>query len=116
MADNTNPLGLTEGAQVVDREGAELGKIAAVRDGYFKVEVSMGVDYWLRQDIVAESDSECVKLRLPQSEVDEQRIKSGAEDLFETHDDASDAKPELSGSERRYDTQADALLHGRPLI
>jgi hypothetical protein len=116
VADNTNPLGLTEGTQVVDREGAELGKIAAVRGGYFKVEVSMGIDYWLRQDIVAESDSKCVKLRLPQSEVDEQRIESGAEDLFETHDDASDAKPELSGSERRYDTQADALLHGRPLI
>src|SRR5688500_14260583 len=82
VADNTNPLGLTEGAQVVDREGAELGKIAAVRDGYFKVEVSMGIDYWLRQDIVAESDSECVKLRLPQSEVDDQRIESGAEDLL----------------------------------
>ena len=117
MANNTrNLLGLTEGARVLDARGEELGKVAEFREGYFKVNVSMGGDYWLRQDMVAHSDMECVKLRLSRDEVDDQKIDSGAEDMFEEYGESSLEERDLSGSERRYDTQADALMRGRPQI
>src|SRR5215208_4659864 len=108
MANETaNLLGLTEGAQVIDADGAELGKVAGFRQGYFKIEVPMGRDYWLQQDTVAHADVESVKLRLRKGEVENQKIDSGAEGMFEEQDDAADAKPALSGTERRYEDQAD---------
>lgn len=52
MTASEGASGVTVGDTVVTLDGDQLGRVAEVRGGYFKVDVSMRPDYWLRADAI----------------------------------------------------------------
>lgn len=106
-----------EGAHVFAADGEELGTLSGVRDGYFKVEVSMAPDYWLPFDVVARNEGNDVYLSLGKAEVDSRKLDDAAMDL-DAQDLAAAAEADLNdtGAERRYVGDTNYGLHPRPRV
>ena len=54
--------GLTIGVPVLTLDGATLGKVAAIQGRFFKVDVALQPDYWLRADAIRSISGEQVTL------------------------------------------------------
>ena len=106
-----SPFSFSEDARVIDSSGKEVGTVKEVRDGYFKVNVSMAPDYWLPFHTISGTEGgEVVHLNLAGDELEKARIMSGIEslgptDIDESLDDSSQSIP----VERRYENEADYL-------
>lgn len=48
--------GLTTGAEVYTSDGQKIGEVKEIRDGAFKVDAPMELDYWLPLSSVASTD------------------------------------------------------------
>jgi hypothetical protein len=57
------------GATVVTADGKELGKVAEVRDGAFRIDIRRRHDYWLGEDQVGEATAERVTLLVGESDL-----------------------------------------------
>lgn len=69
---------LTAGLRVYSKDGKYLGDIAELRDGLFKLDAPMAVDYWLPDADVEKVEHGSVLLAFPAAELREHRREAGA--------------------------------------
>jgi hypothetical protein len=103
---------VTAGSSVFDAAGKELGKIDALRESYFKLDVSMGFDYWLPYHLIERADGDRLLLSVTEAELDEHKVDAEAEEMTATEmEEATDGTDHPVPMERRYAAEADYLLH-----
>lgn len=61
------------GADVYTQDGDHLGKVGDVQGGFFKVDVRLHEDYWLKRAYIASSSSDRVTLTFPKHELEKYR-------------------------------------------
>ena len=66
--------GLTIGAPVLTLDGAKLGTVAAIEGRYFKVDVAMQPDYWLRADAIRSTAGDQVTLGVDKDRLDDYKV------------------------------------------
>ena len=66
--------GITVGDTVVTLDGDQIGKVAEVRGRYFKVDVSMQPDYWLRAEAVRSASGGQVVLGVDKDHINDYKI------------------------------------------
>jgi hypothetical protein len=119
MTETTNRLGMAPMApdsMVYDREGRELGKLAEMRESYFKVNVRMARDYWLPVHLIEQVDGDRITLSVAEDVLEQEKLDSGIEDLTQTDiEEATDDTLNPLPVERRYEAEADYLTHPHPL-
>ncbi len=67
--------GLTIGIPVLTLDGARLGTVAAIEGRYFKVDVAMQPDFWLRADAIRSTTGEQVTLGVDKDRVDTYKVE-----------------------------------------
>jgi hypothetical protein len=68
-------------APVFTREGEQFGYVKEVSGSYFKIDVPMARDFWLKRDFIGEVTTERVLLTLHKSELEDHRLaEPGLED------------------------------------
>ena len=113
----TRRLEAAEGAHVFAVDGNELGTLAEVREGYFKVEVSMAPDYWLPFDSVARNEGSDLYLSLDRDEVEGRKVDNAAMDLEPGELPAAlEAERIDTARERRFEGDPNYGLHPRPRV
>lgn len=65
---------LREGTPVFTTDGQEVGHVAEVRGGAFRVDVSWRPDFWLDLESVEAADGERVALRFDRGHLDANRV------------------------------------------
>ncbi len=70
--------GLVRGLRVYSKDGKYLGDVSDLRDGLFKLDAPMAVDYWLSDDEVEKVEHGSVLLRFGEGELKAHRIEAGA--------------------------------------
>ncbi len=104
----------SENTRVIDSENTELGRVKDAREGYFKVQVDGGFDYWLPFDTIAEAHAEEIRLKVTKAEADERKNDDRAETLTDTEiKEATDDLPHALPVEKRYANEADFLSRPR---
>ena len=68
--------GLTIGVPVLTLDGAKLGTVAAIQGRYFKVDVSMQPDYWLRGDAIRSIAGDQVTLGVDKERLDDYKVEA----------------------------------------
>jgi hypothetical protein len=118
MATHTEQgISIEDGWTVYSADGADLGVVDGLNDGYFKVKVSMGYDYYLRYDLVERKQDGVVYLRLSKSELDDEKLATSVppDSSAEVANDVGEGVPDTP-TERRYEAEADYLLGPRPQV
>ena len=69
---------LHPGELVYAKDGALLGTVSAVREGLFKLDAPMKLDYWLPLDCLALREDDVAVTCFPRAELDDYRIESGS--------------------------------------
>ena len=95
---------------VFDSHNVELGCVTEAREGWFKVQVDGGFDYWLPFDTIADAGASEIRLRISKAAVEERKNDDRAEHLTETEvEEATDDLPNALPVERRYEAEAEYL-------
>ena len=118
MATETHgPLTLEDGWAVYSADGENLGTVDGLKDGYFKVKVSLGYDYYLRYDLIERKQDEVVYLRVTKDELEHEKVATSVppDSSVEIQDGVGGTVPD-SPTERRYSAEADYLLNPRPRL
>jgi hypothetical protein len=117
MADNT--LGIAPMAPdsvVYDCAGKELGRLAEMRESYFKLDVKMAPDYWLPVHLIDQVDGDRITLNVRDGEFDGDKLDGDAIDMTEMEiEEATDDTLHPEPMERRYQHEAEYLTHPHPL-
>jgi hypothetical protein len=118
MATETHgPLTLEDGWAVYSADGEDLGTVDGLKDGYFKVNVSMGYDYYLRYDLIERKQDQVVYLRVTKDELEHEKVATDV-----PPDSSARVKDQFGGevpetpTEARYSAESDYLLHPRPQL
>jgi hypothetical protein len=74
MAMHHGNTSLKTGARVLTADGKELGKVKAVREDQFKVDVRFAPDYWLGRETIEEITPEAVQLKIEKTEVGSAKV------------------------------------------
>ena len=64
----------TIGAAVNTINNEHVGSVKEIHGDYFKVDVAMGRDFWLKRDFIADGTPELVTLTIGKSEIDAHRL------------------------------------------
>ncbi len=68
-------------APVFTRDGEQFGYVKEIHGSYFKIDVPMARDFWLKRDFIASESPERVTLTLHKDEIDGHRLaEPGLED------------------------------------
>ncbi len=66
--------GLALGTPVVTLDGAELGSVTAIEGRYFKVDVALQPDYWLRAEAIRSITAEQVTLGVDKERLSDYKV------------------------------------------
>lgn len=66
------------GELVYANDGALLGRVSAVRDGYFKLDAPMKLDYWLPLECLERREDDVAVTTFPKADVDQYRVEAGS--------------------------------------
>lgn len=64
----------TVGAPVKTKDNEHVGTVKEIHGGYFKINVTMGRDFWLKRDFIADETPSLVTLTIDKKEIDEHRL------------------------------------------
>lgn len=70
--------GLAQGVRVYSKDGKYLGDVSALREGLFKLDAPMAVDFWLSLDDVEKVEHGSALLRFGEGQLRDHRIEAGA--------------------------------------
>ncbi|MGE3074735.1 MAG: hypothetical protein AB7N24_01290 [Dehalococcoidia bacterium] len=62
------------GAPVFTSEGEPFGTVKEIHGSYFKIDVPMAMDFWLKRDFIAEAKPDRVSLTLHRDEIHDHRL------------------------------------------
>ena len=108
---------LSDESVVFDASGKELGKVTEVSESYFKLDISMGFDYWLPYHLIDRADGGQIHLTVNEDALDKEKVDARTEDLTSTEveESVSDTNNPVP-MERRYEAQAEYLTHPHPPV
>jgi hypothetical protein len=97
---------LANGWAVYSADGEALGSVAEIEEGFFKVNVPWGFDFYLRYDLIERSQDEVVHLRVTKSQLARERLATSVppDSLSRYRDDFGDWLPDhVSGHPHPHD-------------
>ena len=110
------PLTIHDGWEVYSADGEDLGKVDGLQDGYFKVNVHFGHDYFLRYDLIERKQDDAVYLRVNTHQLEHEKIATSVpqDSSEEAQRELTAARGPATATERRYAVEADYLKYPRP--
>jgi hypothetical protein len=93
-----NEFAVPVGVQVMTRDGAELGRVAEVCPGHFKVDAPSARDYWLSTSTIRRPPIGAVELSFDSEQI---------EDFKQDSPEADAASPVLDDSLQTYESSSD---------
>lgn len=87
---------LAEGWAVYSADGEDLGSVAGMKDGFFKVNVPLGFDFYVRYELIERSQDEVVHLHATKAQLLRDRLATSVppDRLLKARDDFGDLVPE----------------------
>jgi hypothetical protein len=69
---------IAKGGLVYASDGALLGTVSDLREGHFKLDSPMALDFWLPMDCLQSRSDDVLMTRFPEAELDVHRVEPGS--------------------------------------